>query len=494
MRKTIYIILIGFFAGIGGSYVYDQFKSEYSNSGAGQAVMIDNPQDNMKMTSARQRRVTSSGQLQTPASASAAPFNAEDFVTASKRSRNSVVYIKNISHSVYGSTWLDWFFGQGGMQAVISSGSGVIYSSDGYIITNNHVVNDADKIEVMFNKKTYDADVVGTDPSSDLAVLKIDAKGLPAIRLGNSEALQIGEWVLAVGNPFNLTSTVTAGIVSAKGRDLGIIQNNTFPIESFIQTDAAINPGNSGGALVNLKGELVGINTAILSRTGSYAGYGFAVPSDIVGKVVGDIIQYGEVQKAFLGADVLDIDSEIAQRLKLDDMTGVVVSYVQKDGAAARAGLEKGDIILKIDGHPIDSHSQFDEILSYHSPGDKINLEYKHKGKIFEKTVTLTNKEGTTELLKREIYSSRTLGADFEKVSKVERDLLNIDYGVRIVKIRNGLIRQMELEEGFIITNINQIPIKDPETLTDILTKIRGRVQIEGVNKQGVREYYRYYF
>ncbi len=494
MQKTIYVILIAFIAGLSGSYVYDQIRPEQYMQGKNAAVLVDNHRDNTMTTAVHQRTVAESFQSSGTGSISTAPVNTEDFVTASERSRNSVVYIKNITHSAYGSTWLDWFFGQGGVQAIISSGSGVIYSSDGYIITNNHVVNDADRIEVVINKKTYEADIVGTDPSSDLAVLKIDAKGLPAIRLGSSEDLKIGEWVLAVGNPFNLTSTVTAGIVSAKGRDLGIIQNNSFPIESFIQTDAAINPGNSGGALVNLKGELVGINTAILSRTGSYAGYGFAVPSDIVGKIVGDIIQYGEVQKAFIGADVMDIDSEIATRLNLEDLSGVVVSYIQKDGAALKAGLQKGDIILKIDGHPIESHSQFDEILSYHSPGDKIDIIFKRKGKIMNRTVTLTNKEGTTELLRREIYSSRTLGADFEKVSKVERDLLNIDYGVRIVKVHDGLIRQMELEEGFIITNINRIPIKDPETLTDILTKIRGRVQIEGVNKQGIREYYRYYF
>ncbi len=494
MRRTLYIILIGFLAGLGGAYVYDQIRPgqiTYENS---PALLVDNHKPNSVTTALGRREVSAPGQIAGPSSVPAEPFSEQDFVTASQRSRKSVVYIKNITHSAYGSTWLDWFLGQGGMQAVISSGSGVIYSSDGYIITNNHVVNDADKIEVIINKKTYEADVVGTDPSSDLAVLKIDAKGLPAIRLGSSEDLQIGEWVLAVGNPFNLTSTVTAGIVSAKGRDLGIIQNNTFPIESFIQTDAAINPGNSGGALINLRGELVGINTAILSRTGSYAGYGFAVPSDIVGKIVGDIIQYGEVQKAFIGADVMDIDSEIAKRLNINDLSGVVVSYVQKDGAAVKAGLQKGDIILKIDGHSIESHSEFDEILSYHSPGDKISIVFKRNGKIINGSVTLTNREGTTKLLRREIYSSRKLGADFEKVSKVERDLLNIDYGVRIVKVRDGLIRQMELEEGFIITNINGIPIKDPQTLTDILTKIRGRVQIEGVNKQGIRGYYRYYF
>ena len=378
------------------------------------------------------------------------------------------------------------------MQA-ISSGSGVIYSNDGYIITNNHVIEDSDQIKVIIGKKEYDARMIGTDPSTDIAVLKIDASALPSIKFARSRDVRIGDWVLAVGNPFNLTSTVTAGIVSAKGRELNITRS-MFPIESFIQTDAAINPGNSGGALVNLKGELVGINTAILSKTGSYAGYGFAVPSDIVKKVVDDIINYGEVQKAFIGADVLDIDAEIAGKLGIDDYSGVVVSYVHKDGAASKVGLKKGDIIIKIDGEPIDSRTEFEELLSYKSPGDKISVTYKRNGKIFNKTLTLTNKEGTTTLLRKEVYTSRTLGADLEKVSKVERDLLNIDHGVRIVKLRPGLINQMGLPEGFIITYINKVPIKDPETLTDILTKIRGRVFLEGVNKRGEKEYYRYYF
>ncbi len=498
MQKSLFIILAGFIAGIAGSYVYDQLKPIIVAKTDPQTLIIANME---KVDKEQNIPASLDNQKQPPTSSgniirerSLIP-GSEDFIKASKNSRSSVVYIKNISRTSYGRSWMDWFFNQGGVgQAIISSGSGVIYSSDGYIITNNHVINDADRIQVVVRKKTYEAILVGTDPSSDIAVLKIDAKGLPSIRIGNSTGLQVGEWVLAVGNPFNLTSTVTAGIVSAKGRTLGIIRNENFPIESFIQTDAAINPGNSGGALVNLQGELVGINTALLSRTGSYAGYGFAVPSDIVSKVVDDIIQYGEVQKAFLGADVIDINSDIVERLQLDSYSGVVVSYVQKDGAAGMAGMQKGDILLKIDNRSIDNHGQYDEIISYHSPGDKVNIMFKRNNKTIIKTVVLTNKEGTTKLLKREIYKSRTLGADMEKVSKVERDLLNIKNGVRILKVHNGLIRQMELEEGFIIVQINRIPIRDPETLTDILTKIRGRVQIEGVNKRGKREYYRYYF
>jgi Do/DeqQ family serine protease len=402
------------------------------------------------------------------------------------------VYIKTYSRTSYGGTWLDYFFGERTGQS-ISSGSGVIYTQNGYIITNHHVVSDADRIEVIIGKKTHEASLIGTDPSTDLAVLKIEESDLPNIQISSSRNVEVGEWVLAVGNPFNLTSTVTAGIVSAKGRELNILKSN-FPIESFIQTDAAINPGNSGGALVNMDGNLIGINAAILSQTGSYAGYGFAVPSDIVVKVVDDIINFGEVQKAFVGADVIDIDSEIAAKLNLDDYSGVVVSYVQEDGAAAKAGIERGDIILEVNGNKIDSRAEFEELLSYRSPGDLVRIAYKRNSRTLEKELQLTNKEGTTELIKREIYTSRLLGAELEKVSKVERDLLKIDHGVRIIKVNSGLIRQMGLQEGFIITHINRIAIKDPESLNDILSKIRGRVIVEGVNKIGRPQAYRYYF
>ena len=487
MKKTIWIALLGISSGFAGSLLYHKFihfdqqpaaasrHSEYE-SGNGQ------PSQWAAFREEPWRR----------SSPDAAGTVNDEFVAASKLSAPSVVYIKTVSQKTYASSWMDWFFSDRAAQS-ISSGSGVIYSRDGHIITNNHVVGDANQIHVILQKRSYEATLIGNDPSTDLAVLKIEAKDLPAIHFGSSRDLQVGEWVLAVGNPFNLTSTVTAGIVSAKGRELNILQSN-FPIESFIQTDAPINPGNSGGALVNTRGELVGINTAIISKTGSYAGYGFAVPSDIVKKVTDDIIMYGEVQKAFIGAEVMDIDHEIAGKLGLNDYSGVVVSFVQNDGAAGVAGIEKGDIITKINREAVNSRSDFEEMLSYRSPGDRIEVEYKKNQKSLSKTLTLTNREGTTERLKKEIYSSRSLGADFEKVSKVERDLLNIPYGVRIAKVRSGLIAQMGLSEGFIITSINQIAIKDPETLSDILSKIRGRITVEGVNRRGRPEAYRYYF
>jgi S1-C subfamily serine protease len=279
-----------------------------------------------------------------------------------------------------------FFNGNGRENRVVGSGSGVIFSKDGYIMTNNHVINNAEKIEVVHNKRTYQAKIIGIDASTDLALLKIESNNLPAIKLTLSTAIEVGDWVVAVGNPFNLNSTVTAGIVSAKGRDIGVLKGQ-FPLESFIQTDAAINPGNSGGALVNLKGELVGINTAILSQTGSYSGYGFAVPSDIVSKVYNDLKQFGQVQKAFIGVDVADVTEEKLNILSLKEITGVYITYIEENGAADKGGLQKNDVILKINGKTISSKSSFDEQLSYYKPSDKVTLQISRDAKIMEKTL-----------------------------------------------------------------------------------------------------------
>lgn len=488
MQNSLKIIVLSFVTGLGGAFTYDLIKPEQQVSPTTEstpAVQVANHDSSNTLYSDRYSRVS-------------LPDANTDFVAASRSSTQSVVYIKNISERTYSRSYLDWFFDVNpSSQTQISSGSGVIYSSDGYIVTNNHVVQNADRLEVVYNKRIYNAELIGTDPSTDLAVLKIETQNLPVIPRGSSKELQVGEWVIAVGNPFNLTSTVTAGIVSAKGREINILQGK-FPIESFIQTDAAINPGNSGGALVNRNGELVGINTAILSRTGSYAGYGFAVPIDIVKKIVGDLIEYGEVQKAFFGGEVSDFNASIANRLDISisndvELRGVLLGYVQSDGAAAKAGLEEGDIILKVNDVEVDSRSQFEEELSYHSPGDKITLTYKRGDKIAEAQLILTNREGTTSILKREIYTSESLGAQFETVPKVERDILGIGYGVRVFNIGNGLLKRVGITEDFIITDINRNPIKDPQRLVEILEKIRGRVIIEGMNRQGREGYYSFY-
>ncbi|VXD16844.1 trypsin-like peptidase domain-containing protein [Marinoscillum sp. 108] len=422
-------------------------------------------------------------------------INAEDnFVFASEQSKSSVVFIQTLSEYEYRTgSWLDWFFEPRASQQ-ISSGSGVILSEDGYIITNNHVVDDADIIKVVHGKKTYDGKLMGTDPSTDLAVIKVNQQNLPAIKFGNSDDVNVGEWVLAVGNPFNLTSTVTAGIVSAKGRNINILRDK-FPIESFIQTDAAINPGNSGGALVNTQGNLIGINTAILSRTGSYTGYGFAVPSNIVKKVFEDIKNYGEVQKAFIGAEFIDINSELATKMNLEDLSGVIVANVQREGAAAKGNLEKGDVIREINGRKIDSKAFLEEYMGNMYPGEEIKVLIEREGTKKEKKLTLTNREGTTGIIRRDVYASEWLDATFESVPKVERDLLGIKSGVKVVDYKKtGIFAKLGIAEGFIITHINNTTVESPAEFSEILERIKGRVIISGIDKHGRNVYYPYFF
>ncbi len=418
----------------------------------------------------------------------------EDFVVAAANSTSSVVFIQTTSEYEYRSgSWLDWFFeSQNSKQT--SAGSGVILTPDGYIVTNNHVIEKADDIRVISGKQSFDAKLVGRDPSTDIAVIKIEADNLKNIELGNSDQVQVGEWVLAVGNPFNLTSTVTAGIVSAKGRNINLLRDK-FPIESFIQTDAAINPGNSGGALVNSKGQLIGINTAILSRTGSYAGYGFAVPVNIVKKVFEDIKEYGEVQKAFLGADYVDVDSDIKERLKLKDLSGVVVAEVTPEGAANRAGIARGDVISKVDGIPVEGRGTLEEIIGNKYPGDRVELVVSREDKEYTKSIILTNREGGTGVIKRKLYESKSLRATFETVSQVEKDLYDIKEGVQVVSIeRSGFFARLDIPEGFIVTQINNVPISTPSELEEILSKIKGRVRVYGVDEGGRKIFYSFWF
>ncbi|HAS44840.1 MAG TPA: serine protease [Microscillaceae bacterium] len=422
-----------------------------------------------------------------------------DFKKASKLATRSVVYIKTVSDAKYNSyDMFDFFFGgRGGRgRKQLASGSGVIFTDNGYIVTNNHVIEDAETIEVIHEKKSYKAKVIGTDPSSDIAVLKIEAKGLPSITRGTSKKLSVGEWVLAIGNPFNLTSTVTAGIVSAKGRDIDLL-GGQFPLESFIQTDAAINPGNSGGALVNIKGQLVGINTAILSRTGSYAGYGFAVPVDIVAKVFNDLVQYGEVQKAFTGIKVNDLSTKLAQRfdIKANSFDGAVITDIEDGSEAAKAGLKQGDVILQINNDKIDGKSGFMEEMSYYRPGDKLKVTYRRGKQTKMVQLKLRNREGTTGVLKRQIFYSKKLGVELEKVSKAERQKLRIEKGgVKVVKVRRGLFSRLRMREGFVITHINRQVVNNPKDVEDLLLDLQGKVYIQGVSKDGTRGYYQFYF
>jgi len=483
MKKTIGIIILSFLSGLSGAYFYSTLTKPSDR--ASQHNRIFNA-DSSQNLDARASLVVNN------------ILGEEDFVAASLIGTSSVVYIKNISARSYGTSFFDWYFGdQGRNIETVSSGSGVILSKDGYIVTNNHVVQGADKLEIIHGRNTYQGVLIGTDPSSDLAVIKIEGTDFPAIKTGSSKEVKVGQWVLAIGNPFNLTSTVTAGIVSAKGRDLNILEGN-FPIESFIQTDAAINPGNSGGALINTSGELIGINTAILSRTGSYAGYGFAVPIDIVTKVVTDIIEYGEVQKAFIGASVVELSSQVVRNLdlKIDASlkTGVVINQIQEEGAAAKAGIRENDIIIEIDGQPISTRSEFEEIISYQSPGNIIGLILVRGKQRLNKKVTLTNREGTTTILKREIYSSEYLGVDLETVSKVEREVLEIGYGVKVIKVySHGILSNLGINAGFVVTDINYSKIRKPQDLSDVLSSYRGRVRMEGVDPTGRKGYYTFY-
>lgn len=421
----------------------------------------------------------------------------EDMIKASAIATPTVVFIKTISNQQasdpYYDFWSAWdFFGRRG--PVTSSGSGVIISADGYIVTNLHVVKDADVIEVITNnnKHSYKAKVIGTDGSTDLALLKIEGNNLPHVVFGNSDDVKIGQWVLAVGNPFNLTSTVTAGIVSAKGRNINVV-NNRFPIESFIQTDAAINPGNSGGALVNTNGDLVGINTAIASNTGAYSGYGFAIPANLVQKIVRDLIEYNEVQRGFTGLDVKDIDAILADKLNVNDNLGVYVQYVLPSGPADVAGVKSGDVIIKVNERGIETKSYFDEQISYYRPGDKVKLTLLRNNKPVEVYVKLINRDGNTEITKKLSVTSNVLGADFSMVPKVEADKYQIKSGVRISNIRGGRIQSMGIPEDFIITTLNKKEYSKAEELVKDLETARGQILIEGLYSNGGRAFFSFY-
>lgn len=408
------------------------------------------------------------------------------FADASEKSMESVVFIKNFAGTDYRRySMFDYFFGErDSSPQQVSTGSGVIISEDGYIITNNHVIDRAEIIEVVHQRRTYKAELIGVDPNTDIAVLKIEANKLPAIKKGSSRDLKIGEWVLAVGNPFNLTSTVTAGIVSAKERQINILGGD-FPLESFIQTDAAINPGNSGGALVNVNGELVGINTAILSRTGSYTGYGFAVPVDIATKVANDLIQYKEVQKAIPGVEVVDISPELAEEMDLKSLNGVIVVHVIRQGAAEGSGIQKNDVITEINGATIKNKGNFEEALSYFYPGDKVSMNYLRDRQPKTAQLILQNLEGGTGIIKREFYSSRLLGARLETVNAIERDRLDLAHGIKITSLARGYLRDLGLGNGFVITQINGKPANDPVIVGEFLEKYSGKLIMEGVTADG---------
>jgi len=482
MKKNIKFILLAFIGGLAGAFAYQQFVQPTEVT----EVIREVP--SYQNTNNETYFETVAGDN---IAKSALPV---DFREAADKSVHSVVYIKNLQRSRRSLSFADFFYGREtpSQEIAIGSGSGVIYSEDGYIITNNHVIKGADDIEVLHEKRTYKAQLVGTDPDMDIAVLKIEADNLPALDIAKSNTVQVGDWVLAVGNPFNLTSTVTAGIVSAMGGEANAVREN-FPIQQYIQTDAAINPGNSGGALVDTKGRLVGINTSIISKTGSYAGYGFAVPSDIVIKIVEDLKKYKVVQKAFTGAKILDINEELAQKAGLKDLKGVLVESIRREGAADMAGLQPGDVIKRINAKNIESKSSFEEVINSKSPGDNINVQYEREGRLFETDLTLENVYGDTEILgedaldRDDIYFSNYLGAELRKLTNSEKEALRTRTGVVISKINKekGFLRRLDLEEGDVIVAINRRGALDPEAVAKYIQNYYGRVYFEIIDNEG---------
>jgi Do/DeqQ family serine protease len=420
------------------------------------------------------------------------PFNEPDFEMAAANSVQAVVHIKTEfqrKSDVYNDFFNFFNFGQDmPNQAIEAMGSGVIIDPEGYIVTNNHVVQDADNITVTLNdKRVYKATIIGTDASTDLALIKIEEKGLPFLTYGNSDEVRLGEWVLAVGNPFNLTSTVTAGIVSAKARDINIL-GSQGTVESFIQTDAAVNPGNSGGALVNLKGQLIGINAAIASGTGNYVGYSFAIPANIVKKVVDDFMKFGKIQRGYLGIRYKEIDDQFAKDKDLPSVKGVYVQDIVEGGAAEKAGMKKGDVILQMQGMPVDSKSELQEIISQHNPGDKLSLTVYRDGKQMDLTLTLLNENESLGFKKDDQIIIH--GATFQHITDNEKQRFSIDDGYKIVHLDNGLLRNSGIREGFIVIAIDKQPVHSTQDLKEAFTSKKGGVLIEGLYPNGMRAYY----
>ena len=421
--------------------------------------------------------------------------NWPDFTYAAESAVDAVVYVKVVSSSSSGndlSSIFEYFFGYGTPQQreKVASGSGVIIREDGYIVTNNHVIEGADKIQVTLNtNQTYDAVVVGTDPATDVALLKVEATGLPIIPFGDSDKLRLGEWVIAIGSPYNLRSTITAGIVSAKGRSIPNTSGE-FKIESFIQTDAAVNPGNSGGALVDKKGNLVGINTAIISQTGSYAGYSFAVPSNMVKKIVGDLIDFGSVKRAVLGVTMQEITDKIAEELKLSSRNGVYIVEVSKGSAADKAGIKAGDILLTIDNVKVNSFALVQETVSRFSPGDETTVTVYRDGKELNLKVVFKGAGQEENGEEASDGSVAFYGSYIQEAPKDVLDRLGLKAGVQIVELGQGKLMEAGATEGFIILYVNDQLVKTPKDVLDIVKKSKRSVFVEGVTPSGRTGYF----
>ena len=441
-------------------------------------------------------------------SVAAVPF---DFTVAAEKVTPSVVHITSTQGAIAQNSpgqederlqqipemFRDFFgdsFGGGPQQPGprMGSGSGVIISSDGYIATNNHVVADADELTVVLtDNRSYTAKVIGTDPTTDVALIKIEEENLPALTLANSDNVKVGEWVMAAGNPLmGLNSTVTAGIVSATGRDINILrQQDQYAIESFIQTDAAVNPGNSGGALTNVDGDLIGINTAIMSPTGSYAGYSFAVPSNIVKKVVDDLKEYGKVQRALIGVSIIDVNATTAERFDLDMTRGVYVDSVMAGGAGAEGGLEAGDVIIRVDEKPTNKSADLQSYVGGKRPGDQVKVTVMRDSDEETLTLTLKGRSDEAEVASRTRSTElESLGAQFKELNEEELSELGLDHGVQVVRTYPGKLRQQGVRPGFIITRVANKSVKSLDDLTDVVKEEQGGVLIEGIYPDSPKE------
>lgn len=475
IASSIFLAFMGGVAALGAGYVY----TSYQNSGEHQLVT------NSKTSLVHFTNYT----------AGQGAVNS-DFTMAAEKSLNSVVHITTQSEQT--NLAYNPFAQMLGMPPETytqqGSGSGVIISKDGYIVTNNHVVSGANKIEVTLNdKRVYTAEVVGTDPSTDVALVKIKENDLPFLNYGNSDQVKVGEWVLAVGNPFNLESTVTAGIISAKGRNK-IIDGRKNPVESFLQTDAVVNPGNSGGALVNTNGELVGINTAIVSNNGSYQGYSFAIPVNIVKKVVGDLVEFGTVQRAYIGVSIVDINAKFAKENNLKQLKGAYVANLVAGGSAEAAGIQAGDVITGIQDAPVNSVSELHEQIARYRPGDKVNVNLMRNEKEVNVAVTLKSLENTTSLVKKaEVVKTSVskLGVSLQEVDNNELAKLKIANGVKIADLTaNSKLAGAGIKEGFIITSINKRKIGNVKEAQAAFNEVSGGVLIEGIYPNGTKAYY----
>lgn len=480
LKRTILTILISFGSALAAVFIYEQY--------------LDTEADPQPVVVVEQETVPATYTNAISYTNNSIPI---DFTSAAGSSTPAVVHIKTVvkeesTRPVYRDPFLEFFGDAFGRTPYPKerrgSGSGVIISPDGFIVTNNHVIENADEISVTLNnKESFQAELIGTDLDTDIALLKINQKNLPFIPFADSDSVKIGEWVLAVGNPFNLASTVTAGIVSAKGRNINILNNlsetgGNTAIESFIQTDAAVNPGNSGGALVNTQGELIGINTAIATPTGTFAGYSFAVPANLVKKVVVDLREFGAVQRGFLGVSIVSVNSQLAEQFELDEVKGVYIDGVREGSAAADAGLQKNDIIVFIEETPVNSAPELQEQVAKYRPGDQINVDFLRDGELYRANVTLKDKNNKVAFMSDQDLIEDELGVVLEDLNKAEAMALNLPGGVVIKEVKPGKIAEYtNVESGFIIISADGQQIGNIDDLVAVLKNRSGSILFEGV-------------